>query len=152
MAEKDSWRGEGPIAARASDQEAASGGTAYAAYQSTRTLVGTIRDIGLSGLSIEYIFEELEKGESGQVAIWDSQGFSLSSLPCKVIDQVVARASQPPFFGPEVRRCVLQFQGLTEDQVADLRHFLARQERSLLDEMEAGPAFPPTRLAGGCPS
>jgi len=111
--------------------------------------VGTIRDIGLSGLSIEYILEDLEKGESGRVAIWDSRGFSLPSLPCKVVEQVVARASQPPFFGPEVRRCVLQFQGLTEDQVAGLKHFLA--SRSSLGAVEPGPAFPPSRLAGGYP-
>jgi len=88
------------------------------------TFVGKIQDISLGGLSVEYVLKEVQNGVLGQVDIWTSNGFSLPNLPCKVVYQDVVRESKPPFFGPEVRRCGIEFQGLAKDQEADLRIFL----------------------------
>lgn len=106
----------------------------FASFGSGFNKVGKINDISKGGLSFEYIFfDEDEDRKAKPVQRVDifltKDAFYLSNLPCKIVydgDKQVCKdnwnfISTPTF---TTRRCGLQFDALTEDQMEQLTYFI----------------------------
>lgn len=98
--------------------------------------LGQIKDIGLGGLSFEYldVGAETETAKPDQLTIdiiMTRESFYLSQIPCVIVyDQPVSQDSSHFLKGVETRRCGLRFSNLTEDQEGSLETFLTKHVHS----------------------
>jgi hypothetical protein len=100
----------------------------FAGFDSSGAFVGKIRNICLEGISGEYILKELAGEERLTVYLWDSEGFYLQDLTCKIVYENVSQASRPPFYGPSVRVAGFQFENLAAHQKAKIQRFIQEQD------------------------
>jgi hypothetical protein len=92
------------------------------------TKVGRVKDISMGGLAFEHIDEENQTSENSkrEILLWVN-GFSLSKLPGRVVYDVpltTPHEYQGFFIHLMTRRCGVQFEELSEDQVSQLDLFL----------------------------
>jgi len=113
----------------------------FAGFDSSGAFVGKIKNICLEGLSGEYILKELAGEEKLTVYLWDSKGFYLQDLTCKIVYENVSQASRPPFYGPSVRVAGFQFENLADYQKEKIRRFIQEQTGP-------EPEFDPTGRSG----
>lgn len=90
--------------------------------------IGKVRDIGLGGLAFEHIYEDdLMEGETRKSLTLLIQGINLSKIPCRIIYN---HELQIPFEFDQLaiqlttRRCGIEFESLTEQQIAQLERLL----------------------------
>ena len=100
----------------------------FAGFDASGAFVGKIRNICLEGISGEYILKELAGEERLTVYLWNSEGFYLQDLSCKIVYEIVSQASRPPFYGPSVRVAGFQFENLADHQKAKIQRFIQDQE------------------------
>ena len=99
---------------------------AFAVFRPSFTKLGKIKDISKGGLAFEYVTAEGQMEDSTEIDIFISgTRFHVTRVPAKTMyDSKVANDDYT--FAPfvERRRCGLQFGELTEEQAAQLGHFL----------------------------
>jgi hypothetical protein len=98
------------------------------ALQNGISRIGKVKDLSLGGLSFEHIYEEdLMEGDSKKNLTLLIDDVHLSKIPCRIIynhslqipteyDQLTIRLI--------TRRCGIEFEVLTDQQIAQLEHFL----------------------------
>ena len=108
-------------------------GSAFAVIGCEHTRVGKIKDINLTGLSFEYICDqnishEEASHDSSEVDIFlAGDVFQLYSISCNLIydipiNQTIERAEHSEY--SIYRRCGVQFNELTDDNLWQLKFFL----------------------------
>ena len=99
---------------------------AFAVFRPTFTKLGKIKDISRGGLAFDYITSEGQMEDSLEIDIFISGArFHMIRVPVKTMyDTKVVNHEYT--FAPfvERRRCGVQFGELTEEQAAQLGHFL----------------------------
>ncbi|MEW6375091.1 MAG: PilZ domain-containing protein [Thermodesulfobacteriota bacterium] len=98
------------------------------ALQNGFNRVGKVKDISMGGLSFEHIYDEdLNWVDSRKnISLWVNE-FNLSKIPCRIVYDIPLQI--PPEYDSltihlPTRRCGLQFEALTEHQIAQLDFFL----------------------------
>jgi hypothetical protein len=98
------------------------------ALQNGFNRIGKVKDISIGGLSFEHIYEDdLDWTHSRKnVLLWVND-FNISKIPCKVVYDIPVPI--PPEYDSFTvqfitRRCGLEFETLTEYQIAQLDFFL----------------------------
>lgn len=99
-----------------------------AAFQGGFTIIGEVKDISLGGLSFEHIYDgnliqdPLKKEISLLV-----KGFSFPKMQCRLVYEIPVRPP-PEYQGFTIyfvsKRCGVQFETLSEDQMAQLGSFI----------------------------
>ncbi|MFH0726865.1 MAG: hypothetical protein V2B19_11030 [Pseudomonadota bacterium] len=101
--------------------------------------VGKVIDISLSGLTFEFLSDEMALTNHSHVDIFTLDGkYSLSGLPCSLIHQ-----SAVPIPGIKedaenalmARRCELKYEGLNSEQWSNLAEFIKKY--TLMDPAES---------------
>jgi len=99
---------------------------AFAVFRPSFTKLGKIKDISKGGLAFEYVTAEGQMEDSTEIDIFISgTRFHMTRVPAKTMyDSKVVnhRYTFAPFV--ERRRCGVQFGELTEEQSAQLEHFI----------------------------
>lgn len=99
-----------------------------AVLQNGSTKVGQVRDISIGGLSFDHIYDEnLSRGPFRRDIVLLTNEFCISRVPCRVVyDIPVPKPTeyQSLFIGFTTRRCGIQFDALSDDQLAQLDSFL----------------------------
>jgi hypothetical protein len=98
------------------------------ALRNHSTKIGKVKDISKGGLSFEHIYEEDPAWEPPKkdIFLWVNE-FRISRVPCRVVyDIPVPTPSEYQLLTIQLitRRCGVQFEALSEDQVAQLDFFL----------------------------
>jgi len=87
------------------------------------SIMGSIVDISLDGLSFRYIASPKASNRSSHIEILLTDGsFYLNKVPVKTISDF--EIDSETSFGFETRRCSVQFGDLTDNQKSDLRYFI----------------------------
>ncbi len=101
---------------------------AYAALVPNFTEVGRIKDISISGLSIEYLSDSDSGSEISSVDIFLRSGeFHLYHLPCKIVYSINLEAPEDDLLSNQMpirKRCGVKFIRLSENHDKQLRDFL----------------------------
>jgi hypothetical protein len=90
--------------------------------------IGKVKDISLGGLSFEHIYEEdLMEGGSRKSLTLLIDDVKLSKVPCRIIYNHMLQI--PAEYGQlairlTTRRCGIEFESLTDQQIAQLELFL----------------------------
>lgn len=100
----------------------------FVALRIGRIIIGKVRDISKGGLSFEHICEEdlSEDLSEKEIILWAERS-RISKIPCRVIYDIPIPAHEETQILPlhsKTRRCGVQFDGLLEDQAAQLDLFL----------------------------
>ena len=98
------------------------------ALRNSSTKIGKVKDISKGGLSFEHTYQEdltREPSKKG-ILIW-MNGFWMSTVPCRVVYDIPVPT--PAEYGSLTirlitRRCGIQFEAFSEDQIAQLDFFL----------------------------
>lgn len=86
-------------------------------------LVGSMRQISLSGLSFHYIGRSEPLNDQGELAICSSnKDFCLYKLPCKILSDSKVYENHPSPIS--MRRCGVQFGELEKNQITEIEHFI----------------------------
>jgi hypothetical protein len=92
------------------------------------TKIGKAKDIGVGGLSFEHIYDEYSNRESAKRDIFLLlNGFHMSNLQCRLVYDIPVRTPkeyQDLTICLVTRVCGVQFEALSEDQLAQLDFFL----------------------------
>jgi len=103
--------------------------TAYAAVGAEYTHVGRLIDIGIGGLSLEYLTDDNAQLMNPPVDIFvREKNFYLSKLPCKIIYNMRIDAPGQPLMsanGLIRKRCGLEFKSLSKTHKKQLEVFLS---------------------------
>jgi hypothetical protein len=98
------------------------------ALRNSSTKIGKVKDISKGGLSFEHTYEEDSNREPSQKGILlFTTGFWMSTVPCRVVyDIPVPTPAEYESLTIRfiTRRCGIQFEALSEDQMAQLDFFL----------------------------
>jgi hypothetical protein len=102
---------------------------AFVVLISNETKVGSLRDIAMDGLAFHYIGRQESLNESAKLGVFSANhDLFLYKVPCKIISDSKIYARQP---NPITRRrCGVQFGELTEDQISELKYFIANHTTS----------------------
>jgi len=98
------------------------------ALRNSSTKIGKVKDISKGGLSFEHTYQEdlhPEPSKKG-ILIWVN-GFWMSTVPCRVVYDIpipTPAEYQSLTIRLTTRRCGIQFEALSEDQMAQLDFFL----------------------------
>ncbi|MBM4278876.1 MAG: PilZ domain-containing protein [Deltaproteobacteria bacterium] len=98
------------------------------ALQNGINRIGKVKDISLGGLSFEHIYEEdLMGGDSRKsLTVWIND-VNLPKIPCRIVyDHPLQTPSEYDSFTIRLitKRCGIQFESLTDQQIAQLELFL----------------------------
>jgi hypothetical protein len=89
--------------------------------------IGKVRDIGLGGLSFEHIYKETFNQEClQQLTLWIND-FRLTKIPCRIVYDISLQIpSEYDSLTIQLipRRCGIEFESLTDHQIAQLDFFL----------------------------
>ena len=86
--------------------------------------VGDITNISKGGLAVHYALYDRDSEAPSEVTIFSTADrFHLKELPCTTVSDSQIEES-PPSSSMSMRRCGLQFGGLTEEQQSQLDYFL----------------------------
>jgi hypothetical protein len=99
---------------------------AFAVFRPSFTKLGKIKDISKGGLAFEYVTPEGQMEDSTEIDIFISgTRFHMARVPAKTMYDTKV-VNQDYRFAPfvERRRCGVQFGELTEEEAAQLGHFL----------------------------
>lgn len=104
-------------------------GNAFAALGRQYTRVGRIKDICLGGLAFDYISMVSSDPDFSQVDIFlIGDVFHLYNIPCEVVydipHPVLSKNIESIKLSP-TNRCGIKFRTLPEDDMAQLKHFMA---------------------------
>ncbi len=103
-------------------------GHAYASLEGNLGFVGRIADIGLSGLSLEYMADAPPEKTTEKVDIFVSDGhFMMTAVPCRMIHQSKVNSLKlDQVHGNDYQkyRIGLAFGNLKKNQWGKLAHFL----------------------------
>jgi hypothetical protein len=95
----------------------------FAALQPSQA-VGEITNISKDGLAVHYaLYDRVSEASSEVMIFFATDRFQLKKIPCKTISDFQIEESQP-FSSISMRRCGLQFGGLTEEQKSQLEYFI----------------------------
>ncbi len=98
------------------------------ALQNGLNRIGKVKDISLRGLSFEHIYEEdLIGGDSRKSLILWINDANLPKIPCKIVyDKPLRTPSEYDSLAIRLitKRCGIQFESLTDQQIAQLELFL----------------------------
>jgi len=98
------------------------------ALRNHSTKIGKVKDISKGGLSFEHTYAEnstLEPSKKG-ILLW-TNGFWMSKVPCRVVYDIplpTPAEYESLTIRLITRRCGIQFEALSEDQMAQLDLFL----------------------------
>jgi hypothetical protein len=102
---------------------------AYVLLRPNGTEVGKIIDISPEGLSFDYAGSEQLSSELSELDILiTDNGFRLNNLPYKAVSSIETYES--PLGSVSKKRCGVQFGGLTQSQISQLKHFIERYASS----------------------
>jgi hypothetical protein len=98
------------------------------ALRNDSTKIGKVKDISKGGLSFEHIYEKDSKWEPSKkdIFLWANE-FSISKVPCRVIYDILSPTPteyESLTIRLITRRCGVQFEALSEDQMVQLDFFL----------------------------
>jgi hypothetical protein len=103
-------------------------GNAFAALGRRYTKVGRIKDISLGGLAFEYISESETDRDSSRIDIFIvGDVFHLYNIPCEVVYDVQLPVPIEKYESINIsstKRCGVKFGVLTDDDLAQIKHFL----------------------------
>jgi hypothetical protein len=86
-------------------------------------VLGDIIDVGGGGLSFRYVAKGNESIRSSELDILLTDGsFYLDKVPLRTVSDF--EIDSDPSVGFSTRRCCVQFEDLTDDQMSDLRYFI----------------------------
>jgi len=86
--------------------------------------VGEITNISKGGLAVHYaLYDRISEEPSEVTIIVTTDHFHLKKIPCKTVSDFEIEESLPDS-SISMRRCGLQFGGLTEEQKSQLDYFL----------------------------
>jgi len=100
----------------------------FVALRHGPTRIGKVKDIGLGGLSFEHIYEANFNGGNSKntLTLW-TDGFRLKEISCRIVYDL--QLPIPPEYDSltiqlVLRRCGIEFEPLTDTQIAQLDFFL----------------------------
>lgn len=98
------------------------------ALQNGRNRIGKVIDISLHGLSFEHIYEEdLTGGDSKKSLVLWINDTNLFKIPCRIVyNRPLQTPAEYDSFTIQLttKRCGIQFESLTDQQMAQLELFL----------------------------
>lgn len=104
-----------------------------AALQNGSTKIGQVKDISMGGLSFDHIYDEnLSREPSKTDIVLLVNEFCISRIPCRVVYDIPAPTPteyQSLTISLLTRRCGVQFEVLSQDQIAQLNFFLKTYTR-----------------------
>ena len=103
-------------------------GDVFAILQNGSTKIGQVKDISIGGLSFDHIYRENLSQEPFErdIALLANE-FRISKVPCRIVYDIPVPTPteyQSLIIGLTTRRCGIQFEALSEDQIAQLDSFL----------------------------
>ena len=97
------------------------------ALRNSSTRIGKVKDISRGGLSFEHTYQEdLNRTPSQRGILLWTDGFWMSTVPCRVVYDIPVPTPteyQSLTIHLTTRRCGIQFEVLSEDQMAKLDFF-----------------------------
>jgi hypothetical protein len=85
--------------------------------------VGRLIDIGMDGLTFEYVsIKQPSKMESELVIAMTNNAFSLRNVPCKILSDFKVEDVSSNLLS--IRQCRVQFRDLTQHQISKLGDFI----------------------------
>jgi hypothetical protein len=103
----------------------------YIALRPDYIKVGQIIDISVDGLAFDYVGHDKKSSTESReldILMLDS-AFHLYKIPCRIISDLKTYQS-PPGFTISMRRCGVQFGGLTAYQSGRLKYFIKKHTKS----------------------
>lgn len=106
-------------------------GGATLAYDRNSNLVGKIISLSQTGLSFEYAGPAQRTLDSMHIDILNSTTYlpHLTEIGCRTVYDITDLVERQSFRGAAVRRCGLEFIGLSEEQHSDLLQLMGAQLR-----------------------
>ena len=106
------------------------------ALRNTSTKIGKVKDISKGGLSFEHTYPEtptLDPSQKG-ILLW-TNGFWMPKISCRVVYDI--QLPTPTEYESltirlTTRRCGIQFEALSEDQMAQLDFFLKTYTKEMI--------------------
>jgi hypothetical protein len=99
-----------------------------AVLQNGSIKIGQVKDISIGGLSFDHIYDEnLRQEPFKRDIVLLANEFYLSKVPCRVVYDIPVPTPieyQSLIIGLTTRRCGIQFETLSEDQISQLDSFL----------------------------
>ena len=90
--------------------------------------IGQVKDISIGGLSFDHIYDEnLSQEPFKKDIVLFMNEFCIPNVPCRVVYDIPVPTPteyQSLIIGLTTRRCGIQFEALSEDQIAQLDLFL----------------------------
>jgi hypothetical protein len=99
-----------------------------AVLQNGSIAIGQVKDISIGGLSFDHIHDEnLRQEPFKRDIVLLGNEFYMSKIPCRVVYDIPAPTPteyESLIIGLTTRRCGIQFEALSEDQITQLGSFL----------------------------
>jgi len=102
-------------------------GGAFAGLGRDQLTIGVLKDISMSGLSFEHLYDENSRPDADYVDIWITKGeFFLRDIPCSKMYEITPATDYDDnqFSTTIMNRCGLKFGPISTDQAAKLSSFI----------------------------